>query len=840
SASGGAQLPPLVPVPRTRALPLSFAQQRLWFLDQLQPGSPLYNMPAALRLDGALDVSALERGLHALIGRHESLRTTFEVRDGEPVQVIHPSASTSLPVVDLSSLPLQEREAESRRLLVEEFQRPFDLARGPLFRAVLLRLSGEVHVLLVAMHHIVSDGWSNDVLVRELSAAYVALTSGGVPSFPALPVQYADFAVWQRGWLRDEELQRQLGFWKEQLSGAPALLELPTDRPRPAIQSHRGAAVPFSLARDVSDDLRALCQRHGVTPFMALLAGFQVLLHRYSGQDDLVVGSPIAGRNRAETEGLIGFFVNTLALRTRISGVDTFVSLLERVKDTTLDAYDHQDVPFEKLVEELQPERSLSHSPLFQVMFSVRNTPTTVLSLPGLTLSPVEGDGSVAKFDLSLSLAETPEGFAGSLEYCVDLFEAATAARMVEHLRTLLRAAVARPELPLTDLPLMEPAEQHRLLVEWNATAAPFPDGASVHQLFSAQAARTPDVLAVVSDVGSLTYAQLDARSGLLAARLRTLGVRPGTLVALCMERSLEVPVALLGVLKAGGAYVPLDPAYPRERLAFMLQDTAAPVLLTQSHLRGVLPEGPAVVCLDAGWEADSRDTAMLSTPVPADSAAYVIYTSGSTGQPKGTVLSHRSLANHAAWMQSSLALGPDERELQLTSLSFDVSVAEFFSTFLSGATLVMAPPEAQRDSAILLDCLVRHGVTVLQVVPSLLRVLLEEPALRNATRLRWLISGGEALSADLLPRVREALPHVRFNNSYGPTEATIDATAWTVQGAVSGAVVPIGRPMANAQVYVLDERLHPVPTGVPGELYVGGVGLARGYLHRPHLTAER
>ncbi|NPC83010.1 non-ribosomal peptide synthase/polyketide synthase, partial [Pyxidicoccus fallax] len=837
--AAGHQAPPLLPAPRTGPLPLSFAQQRLWFIDQLDPGSVAYNLPAAVRLSGTLDVSALERALQALIARHESLRTTFATQDGEAVQRIHEPASSPLPQVDLSTLPPEQREAEARRTFSEDSRRPFDLVRGPLLRTTLLRLEETEHVLLLTMHHIISDGWSTGVLVHELAAFYQAEVSGTPASLPALPVQYADYAAWQRGWLRGEVLDAQLGYWKRQLSGAPPLLELPTDRPRPATQTFRGANVPVVLSHDLSEAVLAMCQRHGVTPFMLLLTAFQALLHRYSGQDDIVVGSPIAGRTRAETEGLIGFFVNTLVLRARVTPRASFLSLLQQVRETTLGAYEHQEVPFEKLVEELKPERSLSYSPLFQVMFALQNTPRGALEMRGLSLRSLAPEDSPAKFDLDLGLAQTPEGFAGVLQYSTALFDAATATRMVEHLLTLLRAALAHPEQPLASLPLMDEAEQRRLLGEWNATVAPFPADASVHDLFSAQASRTPEALAAVSDSGSLTYAELETRSGLLASHLRQLGVRPGTLVALCMERSLELPVALLAILKAGGAYVPLDPAYPRERLAFMLQDTAAPILLTQQHLRGLLPEGPAVVCLDSGWETGHIPSGP-GVSVPPESAAYVIYTSGSTGQPKGTVISHRALANHSEWMRTTYALGSGERTLQLTPLSFDVSVAEFFAALLSGAAVVLAPADAQRNPALLLTCLLRHRITVLQVVPSLLRVLLDEPALRTVQSLRWLISGGEALPADLPPRVREAMPHVRLSNNYGPTETTIDATWWWVQDVLAGPATSIGRPVANTRAYVLDAGMRPVPTGVPGELYLGGVGLAHGYLNRPHLTAER
>ncbi|MCY1023460.1 non-ribosomal peptide synthase/polyketide synthase [Pyxidicoccus sp. MSG2] len=838
-AHGQPRVPELVPAPHQDAFPLSFAQQRLWFIDQFEPGSALYNMPVALRLEGALDVAALEYAIAQVVTRHQALRTTFASSEGQPVQRIHPPPSLPLSVVDLEALPAGGRHDEAWRRVREEASRPFNLSTGPIFRVMLFRLAEQEHVLLAAMHHIVSDGWSMSVLVRELGALYSARVTGTQAHLPPLPVQYVDYATWQRGWLRGDALTLRLDYWKRQLGGAPALLELPGDRPRPSVQSRNAGSRPVALPAELSEALKALSRRHGATPFMTLLAAFQALLSRYSGQDDVVIGSPVAGRNRAETEGLIGFFVNTLALRSRIDPRASFTTLLRDVKETTLAAYEHQDIPFEKLVEELKPERSLSYSPLFQVLFSLQNLPEETLELPGLRLRPFEAADPQLKFDLDLTLSERPEGFVGSLTYNADLFEAATIDRMVEHLGILLQAAVTRPEQSIASLPLMGEAEQHRLLVEWNATATDFPADTCVHHLFSSQAARTPELPAAVYGEGLLTYAQLESRSSALAAYLASLGVHPGTLVALCMERSLELPVALLGVLKAGAAYVPLDPAYPRERLAFMLQDTAAPVLLTQQHLRDLLPEGPTVLYLDAGWVAPSGGSA-LSVPVPPQSAAYVIYTSGSTGQPKGTVLSHRSLANHATWMRTTYALGPGERMLQLSSLSFDASVAELFGALLTGATLVLAPADAQRNPPALVECLVRDGITAMQLVPSLLRVLLDEPGLRQAASLRWLIPGGEALPADVLPRVRQVLPTVQLVNTYGPTETTIDATFWRVEGTVSGPVAPIGRPVANTQAYVLDTHLRPVPTGVPGELYLGGEGLAWGYLGRPHLSAER
>ncbi|HZH16513.1 MAG TPA: condensation domain-containing protein, partial [Archangium sp.] len=580
-AGQGLQRPDLRPVARTGQLPLSFAQQRLWFLEQLEPGLPTYHIPLAMRLEGALDVSALERSFQELVHRHESLRTTFRSTGTEAIQVIHAEASLPLPLVDLSALPQAQQEAEVRRLAEEESARPFDLIRGPLVRVTLLELADTQHVLLLTMHHIVSDGWSMGVLIREVAALYQAFTAGQPSPLPTLPVQYADYAAWQRDWLQGDALETQLAYWRQHLTGAPQVLELPTDRPRPAVQSHRGANLSVRLTADLSRAVNALAQREGATPFMVLLAAFNAVLSRYSGQQDITVGSPIAGRTHADTEGLIGFFVNTLVLRTRLEGNPSFRELLGRVRQSTLGAYAHQDIPFEKLVEELKPQRSLSYSPLFQVMLVLQNTPVGAISgsegsRPSLEMRPLEVEGQTAKFDLTLSLSETPEGFTGSLQYNTDLFEAGTADRLLGHLQVLLQAATSNPELSLSALPLLTEAERQQVLVAWNDTQAERPWAGCLHELIEAQAARTPQAAAVVYEDGQLTFSELDRRANQLAHALRSRGVGPEVRVALCMERSLDMVVGVLGILKAGGAYVPMDPAYPAQRLAFMLQDSRA------------------------------------------------------------------------------------------------------------------------------------------------------------------------------------------------------------------------------------------------------------------------
>ncbi|MGK3992297.1 non-ribosomal peptide synthase/polyketide synthase [Sorangium sp. So ce1024] len=849
-AGAGAERPPLLPAGREGPLPLSFAQQRLWFLAQLAPDSAFYNVAGAVRIEGPLDRAALEESFQEIVRRHEALRTTFAAVDGVPRQVIAPpGAGARLPFegVDLRALPGPDRDAAVRRLAAEEARRPFDLERGPLARATLLQLADAEHVLLLTMHHIVSDGWSVGVLLRELSALYDALRGEGSregrPPLPALEVQYADFALWQRRWLTDEVLEAQLAHWRRQLGGAdgagsagdprgpvPAL-ELPTDRPRPAAQTFRGAAQPVRLPADLSDRLRALCRREGVTPFMALLAAFQLLLHRYSGQTDFAVGSPVAGRTQPEIEGLIGFFVNTLVLRADLSGDPTFLELLARVREVTLAAHENQDVPFERLVDALRPERDLGRSPLFQVMLALQNAPAEPIAIPGLTLTPIEIDSGTAKFDLTLSLTDTEEGFQGTLEYNTDLFDARTAARVPGHLEALLEAVVQAPEQPVSRAPILTEAERREILVAWNDTAAPYPRDRRIHELFEEQARRAPDATAVILGEQALTYGELNRRANQLAHHLRKLGVGRETLVAVSAGQSLERVIAVLGVLKAGGAYVPLDPTYPGDRLRRMLDDTRAPVLLTQRALLPRFAEHPArAVCLDADREAIARESD--EDPAVEGSArdlVYVIYTSGSTGKPKGVLVEHAALGNLLA-QSGRLGAGPGRRVAQLLRFGFDPSALEIFMALTSGATLCLAPddllpgPEVTR-------WLREMEIDAVALVPSLLAALPVEPL----PALRWVLVGGEPFPPGLVPLWA---PGRRLFNGYGPTEATVVATLAACEEGSSR--VPIGRPLANVQVYVLDPHRVPLPVGVPGELYIGGDGLARGYLNDPDLTAER
>jgi amino acid adenylation domain-containing protein/non-ribosomal peptide synthase protein (TIGR01720 family)/FkbM family methyltransferase len=830
--------PPLVRVPRGGGLPLSFAQERLWFLDQLIPGSPAYNIPLALGLRGRLALPALSAALSGIVARHEALRTTFAAVEGTPVQVIG-EARVDLPVVDLTALASGRRQDEADRLTLAEARRPFDLAYGPLLRTLIVRLEAERHLALLSVHHIVADGWSMGVLVRELGESYAALLEGRAPALPELPIQYADFAAWQRGWLRGEALEAQLAWWRQRLEGAPGLLHLPADRPRSAFQGFRGAAAPVQLDPGLSQRLAALGRSRGTTLFMVLIAGFQSLLSRLSGQQDILVGSAVANRNRSEIEGLIGFFVNTLVLRGDLGAAPTFAELLAQVRETALGAYANQDLPFEKLVDELKPERSLAHSPLFQAMLVLQNAPTGTLALPGLSLEPVEAPQTVAKLDVTLYLSETSRGLAGSWEYSTDLFDATTAERTVRHLVAMLAALAAAPDAPLSDLPLLTQAERQQL-IEWNDTGAAAGADAPLclHELIAAQATRRPEAIAVVAAEGELSYGELDRRAGRLAHRLRRLGVGPEVLVGVAMERSLEMMVALLAVAKAGGAYVPLDPGYPAERLALILEDSGAPLVLTQERLQGRLPVGHARLWAIDQEEELAADAPEASLPLEGgalpENAVYVIYTSGSTGRPKGVQVTHAALTNFLISMTERPGLSGDDALLAVTTLSFDIAGLELFLPLVNGARVLLVPREVAADGGRLRLALEKSRATVMQATPATWRMLLDA-GWEGSPDLR-ILCGGEALPRDLAGRLLNRAASLW--NVYGPTETTIWSTVERM--AVGEGEVAIGRPIANTTVQLLSPRYEPVPAGVAGELCIGGAGLARGYLGRPDLTAER
>jgi amino acid adenylation domain-containing protein len=832
-SDGRAPSPPVAAVTREGPLPLSFAQERLWFLDRLEPGSTVYNVPVVLRLEGALDLAALERAVAGIVRRHEALRTTFATVDGAPVQVIHDAGGATLSVEDAAAMDDDALRARIEALAAA----PFDLERGPLFRAVLLRRPGHEHVLLLLTHHVVSDGWSVGVLLREVAALYTSFASGAGSPLAPLPVQYADYAAWQRTHLEGARLDAQLGWWRERLAGAPAVLELPADRPRPAVRSHRGAVHRFAFDADVAARLRAFCRAEGATPFMALLAAFDVLLARYAGVDDVVVGTPVAGRTRAEVEPVIGFFVNTLALRADLSGDPSFREMVARVRETTLGAFAHQELPFEKLVEELRPGRSRSHSPLFQVLVVFQNTPGGSLEMKGLRALPVEPACRHAKFDLSLHLEEAPEGLRGQIEYATDLFDAETAGRIAGHLRVLLAAALADPETPVSDLPLLTDGERRTLLEAWNDTARGYPGGRCLHERFEAQARRTPDADAVVFGERRTTYRELDARAGRLARRLRRLGVGPEVRVGLCVHRGDEMVVALLAILKAGGAYVPLDPAYPAARVAFMLRDSAVPVLVTQSRLAETLPPIAAhVVLLDREMEVDPAEADAEGGDPPAagvlpENLAYLIYTSGSTGVPKGVAIAHASAVTLVDWALETFPREELAGVLASTSLCFDLSVWEIFLPLACGGKVIVA------ENALRLPELPARGeVTMVNTVPSAAAALLRMGGLPRG--LPALCLAGEPLKAELVRQLYAGAGVRAVHDLYGPSEDTTYSTWERVPADVE--TVLIGTPIADTRCYVLDAAMRPVPAGVVGELYIGGAGLARGYLGRPALTAEK
>ncbi len=818
--------------------PVSYAQERLWFLDQLAPGQATYNMPAAVELSGRLDEGALRRSLAEIVRRHEALRTTIVTVEGQPLQVIAPQLSLTLSVADLSALEAEGQMQEVERLVTVEALRPFDLAQGPLFRVGLLRLGAERHVLLFNVHHIVFDEWSAGVFLHELGALYEAFAAGKPSPLAELPIQYVDFALWQREWLQGETLAALLAYWREQLEGAPAMLELPTDRPRPAVQRFVGGEERLGLAAGLATRLRELSRRAGTTLFMVLVAAFKALLHRYTGQQDVVIGLFIANRNRSEIEGLIGFFVNTLVMRTAVSGDETCEALLERVREVTLGAYGHQDLPFEKLVEELRPERNLSHNPLFQVVFVLQNAPVDELRLPGLTLRPLAIERGTARFDLTLNVWEAGAELDGVLEYNSDLYDAATVRRMIGHYAVLLAGIVADPARRVANLPLLTEGERHELLRLWNETQVAYEEEACLHELFAAQAAQVPDTVAVADGMQTVTYGALEERANRLAHHLRELGVALETLVGVYSERTVEMVVGLLGILKAGGAYLPLDPTYPAERLAFMLTDAGAGVLLTQeryaAELAAIGGQGVRLVCLDgeggalAGWP-----TTTPQRVAGVDNLAYVIYTSGSTGRPKGVQILHRAVVNFLEAMRRRVGLNGHDVLLSVTTLSFDISVLELFLPLAVGGRVELAGRALAMDGLALPARLAACGATVMQATPTTWRLLLGA-GWQGERRLR-LLCGGEALPRALADEL--LVRGASVWNLYGPTETTVWSAVWQVE---AGGTVRIGRPIGNTQLYVLDERGQPAPLGVPGVLYIDGAGLARGYLGQPELTAER
>ncbi|MER5479923.1 amino acid adenylation domain-containing protein [Streptomyces sp. NPDC002734] len=837
--------------------PMASAQERLWIVERLTPGTAAYHIPLAIRLTGTLDRAALHAAVQAVVDRHEALRTSFTQLDGVPVQVVADDVRIDLPVADVT-------EAGLEAALAEEAARPFDLSARPLLRTSLLRLADDDHVWTVTLHHLVSDMWSCGILLDEVAAGYAARLAGQEPGLPELTLHYPDFTIWQRERLTGGYRDRLLGYWRDRLAGAPRITELPLDRPRPAAQSFRGRQVPVALTPELSAAVRDLSRRSGVTPFMTLLAVFQLLLSRYSGQQDIVVATGAATRT-PETERVVGCFINTVLLRTSLAGAPSFAELLERVRATTLDALDHQDLPFEQLVAELQPQRDLSVNPLAQVMFILQNAPVPTVALPGLEASVVAAERGGAQLDLDVQLREVDGAFTGFVEYAEDLFDEPTVRRVWQHFEVLLGAALADPGRTAGDLPLLTAAELERTVVEWNDTAAPAPDRC-LHQLFEEQAAARPDAPALAWTGGGLTYGELDARADRVARRLRAAGVGPDVRVAVCLERSAAMAVAVLGVLKAGGAYVPLDAAYPADRLAFMLQDARPAALVTDPALLGRLPVDPAtgrvtgaddafaVPVLLAGSLEDAAGPAdgpvgaapasdATQAPVRPAHLAYVIYTSGSTGRPKGVAVTHRGVVNNIADLNRGPSVGPGDSVLALSSLSFDMSVYELLGMLAAGGTTVLPDADAAKDPRHWAELIERHSVTVWNSAPTLLEALVASYGDGRPARptLRVAFLGGDWVPVALPDRARALFPALDVVVMGGATEASIHSIVQPVgETGEDWARIPYGRPMANQQALVVDEHLRAVPVGVPGELCLAGIGLARGYLDRPALTAER
>lgn len=822
--------------PGRRYAQCSFAQQRLWFFDQLQPGLTAYTIPVAARLEGPLDHSAFERSLNAIIARQEALRTSFVEFEGSPFQAICGDVRLALTVTDFRHLPAGEAEAAAMAEAERELAVPFDLSQPPLMRARLLKLGAESHILLAPVHHIVSDGWSVGVFLRELSALYAAAAAGQPAPLASLDTQYSDYARWQRREIGAGALDDQIAYWKRQLEGPLPVLNLLTDHARPGVQTFRGARCAFSLAPDLTERVKAFSRDRDATVFMTLLAAFQALLHRYTGQKDIIVGSPVAGRERSDSHPLIGFFVNALALRSRTTAETSFAAHLASVRRTVLDAMRNQSVPFDRLVEEVQRDRFMSHTPVFQVMFALQtNLMPEQVRLGAVTLRPYDVDGGIAKFDFSVLIREADGMFKGWVEYNTDLFDAGTMERMMRHYETLLRAALDAPDTLLTRLDIMPPDERRRVLDEWNDTDCEVPV-ACAHQWVERQAAERPDALAVSEPGRAITFGRLNARANQLAHFLQTRGVKAEELVGICLERGIDAICAMLAVLKAGGAYVPLDPSYPKDRLAFMLENSGARLLITNSDLLGCLPSyaGETLCLVEHGATLAHEPTANPVANITPQNRAYVIYTSGSTGRPKGVEIEHRGLVNLVAWHHREYNVCPDDRASHVAGLSFDASVWEVWAHLTAGASVHIPDEDTRLSPEKLVQWLVNERIT-LSFLPTQLAEAVLETTWPADVPLRALLTGGDRLHRG--PRNGEPF---LFANHYGPTENTVITTWARVKALTNGSAPPIGRPIANTKVYVLDANLQPAPIGVPGELYVSGVGLARGYLNQPDLTGER
>jgi amino acid adenylation domain-containing protein len=844
-------------------VPFSFGQRRLWILDQLVPGSAFYNIPLVYRLEGEFNPTAFQDSVNEIIRRHESLRTIFATENEEPVQVILPELKLEAPVISLEHLSGLEQEQEIMRLSEKEAKKPFDLSKGPLMRVSLLKLGLRHYVLLYTTHHIASDTWSSENFLHELVTLYTAFSSGKPSPLQEFSIQYPDFALWQRNRMQGERLEKQLSYWRGMLGADIPILELPTDRQRPPVQNYSGDTISFLVEENLCEKIMALTLGMECSQFMFLLAALNLLLSRYSGQEDILVGSPIANRTKKEIEGLIGYFSNTLVFRTDLSGNPTFRQLLERVRKVASGAYDNQDIPFEQLVEKFQPERYMSLTPLFQVMLVLQNVPKqeSEVSASDFSISPFSVHNKTCKFDLWISITQLGKILSGVIEYNSDIFIAATMKRLVGHFKVLLQEVVRAPDVAVNDLTILLPGEKDRLLNDWNNTAREY-SLQCLHHMFEKQAEKTPNHTALagthetldntshMSDTSYLSYKELNEKSHRLACLLRSKGVAANTIVGIMMERSLEMVIGLLGILKAGGAYMPLDPEYPRDRINYMLEDSGINVLVSISEMikeAGKLGSWEAEkILLDVGNRLACSENLATRSPQPAANPAnlaYVIYTSGSTGKPKGVMIPHAGICNRLLWMQETYRLNSADRVLQKTPFSFDVSVWEFFLPLLNGAVLVMALPGGHKDSAYLKEAINRERITTIHFVPSMLNVFLEEPGVSQLPSLKRVICSGEALAFEYRDRFFNLFDRrsgVELHNLYGPTEASVDVTAWPCERGMSRKVIPIGRPIANTQIYILDRNLNLVPTGVPGELHIGGIQLANGYLNQPQLTAER
>lgn len=820
--------------------PLSYGQQQLWLLAQLSPRSSMYNECITVGFKGALDVAALEQSFSEIVRRHEAWRTTFAAVEGKPVQLIHPPGPVPFRLVDLRGLPVNERWPAALRLATEEASRPYDLEKGPLLRVLLVTLADDDHRLFIALHHIIFDGVSvYGVLMPELVALYEALSAGKSSALQEPGLQYSDYALWQREQGSQDAFRPQMEYWRQKLGGDLPTLQLPLDHPRPSAQTFRGAVEWIHFTKEMVDALKEMSRSEGVTLFMTIVASVRTLLYRYSGQEDILLGTVTAGRDRSELERVMGFFLNTVVLRTDLSGDPSFRQLLLREREVALGAYSNDGVPFELVVRELHPDRDISRNPIFQVMLSLE-PPLAELDARW-SLSQVDLDTGSAKFDIAFELDDRPEGLIGRFEYSTDLFDRGTAVRMLRHWETILRHVLANPGQKISEIPLLSEEEREQLLVEWNATAQPYPADLCIHQLIEAQVERSPEAPAVRFEGEELTYRQLNERANQLAHHLQDLGVGPDVLVGICMERSLELVVGLLGILKAGGAYVPLDPTYPAERLSFMLEDSQAAVLVTQEHLLPELPEhGARVVCLDR--DRAELDRRKMDTPVSAvapHNLAYVIYTSGSTGVPKGVLVTHQNVV-HSTHARKLYYVDQPGAFLLLSSISFDSSVVGIYWTLFQGGSLVMLPERSQEDAGLMAACIREQRVTHLLCVPSLYVALLGELDAGPPPALAVAIVAGEDCPEHVVQKHQECMPSTALYNEYGVSEATVWSTVHRCRWPEVSNKVPIGRPIANTEIYLLDGHQQPVPIGVPGELYIGGVGIARGYLNRPELTAER